>query len=171
VFDWTSAGRLVRLAYLDRDADSSVSRPRGLFFMTPDRARICHQIDRTDISVRQIRVLLADMPRMLIDMLTDIVMAHPEMMISGKVDETTDICAAAEMAEADVVILSEPTGRQRRCHRELLYSRPRLKVLSITRDGHQFFLHELRPFSAPLGEISRESLVQAIRSSGQRGVG
>ena len=56
--------------------------------MTPDRARICHQIDRTDISVRQIRVLLADMPRMLIDMLTDIVMAHPEMMISGKVEET-----------------------------------------------------------------------------------
>jgi DNA-binding NarL/FixJ family response regulator len=121
--------------------------------------------------VRRIRILLADMPRMLLDMLTDIVVAHPDMMVSGKMQETADICTAVKKVKADVVILSEPAGRQRRGHRELLYSRPHLKVLSITSDGHRLFLHELRPFRAALGEISPESLVQAIQSRAERRLG
>jgi len=108
---------------------------------------------------------------MLLDMVTDIVAAHPEMMVPGKIQETADICTAVKKTKADIVILSEPAARQRQDYLELLHSRPHLKVLSITSDGHRFFLHELRPFRAALGEISSESLVQAIRSIAQRRLG
>jgi DNA-binding NarL/FixJ family response regulator len=121
--------------------------------------------------VRRIHILLACMPRMLLDMVTDIVAAHPEMTIVGKIQENADICTAAKRAKADIVILSETVGRQGQDYLELLHSRPHLKVLSIMNDGHRFFLHELRPFRAALGEISPESLLQAIRSIAQRRLG
>jgi DNA-binding NarL/FixJ family response regulator len=117
--------------------------------------------------VRRIRILLAGMPRMLLDMLTDIVSVQPEMMVTGKMQETTDINSAVRKARADLVILRERAGRQRQNYSKLLRSRPHLRVLSITSDGHRFFLHELRPFRTALGEISPESLVQAIHSSAQ----
>jgi hypothetical protein len=124
-----------------------------------------------DAAVRRIRILLAGMPRMLLDMVGAILMAHPEMIVFGKTQDTADIRAAAKNVRADVVILSEPAGRAAPDYRELLYSHPHLKVLSITSDGQRFFLHELRPFHAPLGEISPESLVRAIRSSVQQRLG
>ena len=121
--------------------------------------------------MRRIRILLAGMPRMLLDMVTDIVMAHPDMMVSGKMQDTEEICATVKKIKADVVILNESTKGLFQDYQELLYSRPHLRVLSITSDGHHFFLHKLRPFRAALGEVSPEGLVQAIRSSAQCGLG
>ena len=115
--------------------------------------------------MRRIRILLAGMPRMLQDMMTDIVAMHAQLMIAGKTQETENICAAAEKTKADVVILNEPTIGQWQNHRELLYSRPHLKVFSITSDGHHFILHKLRPVRTALGEVSPERLVDAILSS------
>jgi DNA-binding NarL/FixJ family response regulator len=121
--------------------------------------------------IRRIRIVLAGMPRMLLDMITDIVAPHAEMMIAGKKQDTADIRAAVKKTRADVVILNEPAIGPSQNYQELLYSRPHLQVLSITSDGRQFFLHKLRPVRTALGEVSPESLVQAIQSSAQRGLG
>jgi len=121
--------------------------------------------------VRRIRILLAGMPRMLLDMITAIVALQAEMMVAGEMQDTADIVVAVKKTRADVVILSEPAIGPSQNHQELLYSRPHLGVLSITSDGRQFFLHRLRPVRTALGEVSPESLVQAIQSSAQRGLG
>jgi DNA-binding NarL/FixJ family response regulator len=119
--------------------------------------------------MRRIHILLAGMPRMLLDMITDIVALHAEMMVAGRMQDTVDLRAAVKKTRADVVILNEPAIGPPQNHQELLYSRPHLGVLSITSDGRQFFLHKLRPVRTALGEVSPESLVQAIQSSAQRG--
>ena len=119
--------------------------------------------------MRRVRILLAGMPRMLLDMVTDIVAPHAEIMVAGKMQDTADIVVAVKKSRADVVILNEPTTGPSQNHQELLYSRPHLGVLSITSDGRQFFLHKLHPVRIALGEVSPESLVQAIQSSAQRG--
>ena len=121
--------------------------------------------------MRRIRILLADMPRMLLDMITDIVALHKEMMIAGEAQDMADIRAAVKKTRADVVILNEPATGPSQNYQELLYSRPHLGVLSITSDGRQFFLHKLRPVRTALGEVSPDSLVQAIHSTAQRGPG
>ena len=108
--------------------------------------------------MRRIRILLAGMPRMLLDMITDIVGLHAEMMVAGEVQDTTEIRAAVRKTRADIVILNEPAIGSPQDHQELLYSRPRLGVLSITSDGRQFFLHKLRPVRTALGEVSPDSL-------------
>ena len=118
--------------------------------------------------MRRIRILLAGMPRMLLDMITDIVALHARMMVAGTMQDMADIRAAVKKTRADVVILNEPAIGPPQDHQELLYSRPRLGVLSITSDGRQFFLHKLRPVRTALGEVSPDSLVQAIQSSAQR---
>jgi hypothetical protein len=105
------------------------------------------------------------MPRLLLDMVTAIVTVRPEMMISGTIQCTPDFLTAVKKAKADVVILSEPAGRQRHNYRELLHNRPHLKVLTIASDGRRFSLYEMRPHRAALGEISPASLVGAILSS------
>jgi DNA-binding NarL/FixJ family response regulator len=121
--------------------------------------------------MRRIRILLAGIPRMLRDMITDIVALHAEMMVDGTMQDMADIRAVVKKTRADVVILGEPAIGSPQNHQELLYSRPRLGVLSITSDGRHFFLHKLRPVRTALGEVSPESLVQAIQSSAQRGLG
>jgi DNA-binding NarL/FixJ family response regulator len=108
---------------------------------------------------------------MLLDMITDIIALHAEMMVAGKMQDTADIRAAVKETSADIVILNEPAIGPSQNHQELLYSRPHLGVLSITSDGRQFFLHKLRPVRTALGEVSPESLVQAIQSTAQRGLG
>ena len=121
--------------------------------------------------MRRIRILLAGMPRMLLDMITDIIALHAEMMVAGKMEDTADIRAAVKKTRADVVILTEPTIGPSQNYQELLYGRRHLGVLSITSDGRQFYLHKLRPVRTALGEVSPEGLVQAIQSSAQRGPG
>ena len=120
--------------------------------------------------MRRIRVLLAGMPRMLLDMITDIVTPHAEMMVAGQIQDTAEIRAAVKKTRADIVILNEPAIGPSQNYQELLYSRPHLGVLSITSDGRQFFLHKLRPVRTALGEVSPDSLVQAIQSSARRGL-
>ena len=121
--------------------------------------------------MRRIRILLAGMPRMLLDMITDIVALYAEMMIAGRMQDTADLRTAMKKTRADVVILNEPAIGPPQNYEELLYSRPRLGVLSITSDGRQFFLHKLRPVRTALGEVSSDSLVHAIQSGAQRGPG
>ncbi len=118
--------------------------------------------------MRRIRILLAGMSPMLLDMIKDIVALHARMMVAGTMEDMADIRAAVKETRADVVILNEPAKGPLQDHQELLYSRPRLGVLSITSDGRQFFLHRLRPVRTALGEVSPDSLVQAIHSSAQR---
>jgi hypothetical protein len=46
---------------------------------------------------------------------------------------------------------------------DLLAARPQLRVLAISADGGESFLYELRPHKRLLGEISKETLLAAIR--------
>lgn len=118
--------------------------------------------------MRRIRILLAGMPRLLLGMVTDIIASDPAMVVSGTLPDTADLRAAAKKARADVVVLRKSAGRERQAYVKLLYGRPHLKVLSMKNDGRRFFSHELRPVRAALGEVSAESLLQAIRSSAKQ---
>jgi DNA-binding NarL/FixJ family response regulator len=120
------------------------------------------------VTTKPIRILLAARPRMLLDMFMDIVAPHADMLVAGTLQDTANIGAAVKKARADVVILAQPAIGPPENYRELLYSHPHLRVLSITSDCRQFFLHTLQPVCAALGEVSPESVVQAIRSSARR---
>jgi DNA-binding NarL/FixJ family response regulator len=104
------------------------------------------------------------MPRMLVDIVKDVIASHEDIEVAGEIEGHTGLLAAAIQTQADVVVLREPAGSASEIYRELLHGRPRLKILAITADGRRGFLHHLQPRVVALGELSPSSLIDAIRN-------
>lgn len=115
--------------------------------------------------MKRIRILAAQMPRMLQDMVDSIIAAEPDMMIAGEWARGSDIAEAVACADADILIVADDAIRGVEQWDSLLFDRPRLKVLVLEQTGRTALLYELRPQRTPLGEVSRAGLVSAIRAA------
>ena len=102
------------------------------------------------------------MPRILREIVERAVTAEPDMEIVPGPPPGATLEAAVEASDADFVISGASSENGEFGH--LLADRPGLRLLSVTRDGREAFLHELRPTSTPLGDISPQTIVDAIRS-------
>jgi DNA-binding NarL/FixJ family response regulator len=100
---------------------------------------------------------------MLMDIVKDIIADEEDIALVGEVADRTSLVQAATHTRADVVVLGRAGPGGNDDYRDLLYRRPRMKVLAIAADGRRAFLHELQPRVVALGEISPTSLVEAIR--------
>jgi DNA-binding NarL/FixJ family response regulator len=110
-----------------------------------------------------IRVLLAEIPRILTDIIKDITASHEDIDVIGERAGFDDLTQTAIRTQADVVVVGKANGSGDDDYCELLRRRPRLKILAISADGRRGFLHELQPRVIPLGELSPNSLIDAIR--------
>jgi hypothetical protein len=117
--------------------------------------------------LRQTRVLLAKMPRMLLDILSHVVASEPDMVVAGWVKDDEDLLAATRRARANVILVGQVADDEQEKYASLLYTRPKLKVVAIAGDGKTGLLYELRPQRVPLGEISADALREAIRGRAQ----
>ena len=111
----------------------------------------------------RVRILLAGMPRMLTDIVRTIIDSQDDFELAGEVVGNADVAHAADEAAADVVILGlSVKGGAANCVK-VLYTRPYIKVVAIEPDGRRAMFHELQPSVVPLGEISPETLIAAVR--------
>jgi DNA-binding NarL/FixJ family response regulator len=110
------------------------------------------------------RVLLAHMPQMLRDLVSDIVGREVDMEIVGEVSEGAQLVAAAHATDAEFVIAGLDDAELSSPLRELLDERPRMKVLGLEGDGRLGVLYELVPRKVALGELTARSLVTVIRT-------
>ena len=115
--------------------------------------------------MRQIRVLLAGMPRILMDMVKNIVVSQDDFTLAGEMIAWDGLVKAAADARADVVVLRALATTEAAEYRDLLYSRPRIKIIAIAEDGRDATLHELQPHLIPLADVAPASLIAAIRSA------
>jgi hypothetical protein len=112
------------------------------------------------------RILLASMPGMLMEMIAQIVAREPEFVIVGAITECPDLTAAMQRSQADLAIVGESCLAEADVKSVLSWSYP-AKVMTITEDGQCATLNELRPHRETLVDISAASLVAAIRASSQ----
>jgi hypothetical protein len=105
------------------------------------------------------------MPRMLRDIITQTVSHEPDMVLVGEHTERTDLVSAARASQADVVVVGVSDAELPAQCEALFMMSPGIRVLGITGDGRRAFLWELRPNRTPLGEVSPEGLVEAIRTA------
>jgi DNA-binding NarL/FixJ family response regulator len=107
------------------------------------------------------RILLAGMSPMLTEIVSAALEQAPDITIASVASERNDLVAQVRSAQADAVVIqvAEPgeTGR----FRPLLLSFPILKVIAITEDGKLGCLHEMRPWSTQLVELSAATLLAA----------
>ena len=120
-----------------------------------------------------VRVLVAGMPPMLMDMIEGIVAPEGDMTIVARATAEADIIPAMAAANADVVILRSRDNRDAEAndYASLLSARPGLRVLAVSGSGRSFVLHEMRPRRLSLGTISAGRLVAAIRGAPLGGAG
>ena len=119
--------------------------------------------------MNRIRILLAEMPRMLREIVESAVSPQPDMQIVGSTPARVVAPGAAPPrmvdADADVVIVGLARAEEARAYDPVLFQRPHLRILAITGDGRGAFLYELRPQAVPIGDVSPQGLVDAIRAS------
>ena len=115
-----------------------------------------------------IRILLLGMPTMLRSIIRGITADQPGLEIVGEASQATEWSSLIREARPDVVIMEVTGAAGTDLARELLEEYPRVKVLGLSADGRRGVLHELRPHRVPLGELSPESLIEAIRRSTHR---
>ena len=112
--------------------------------------------------MKRIRILVAELPSLMLDVLHHVVGSEPDMAIVGVVNDG-DVLAATRRARADLVIIGQRPDDGHEDYAQLLLRQPRLKVLAIATTGGTGSLYELRPQRITLGDISARSLTNAIR--------
>jgi DNA-binding NarL/FixJ family response regulator len=120
--------------------------------------------------VKQIRIILAEMPQMLLDIVSEIVASEPDLTIVGVLTGKANLEEAVRLSHADIVVLQQTSNpAQAGDTAPRLASRP-FKVLAISDDGRQGLLYELRAQCTAIGEMSAVDLVAAIRAAAGRGL-
>lgn len=116
---------------------------------------------------RRTRILLVEMPRILCDILADVLSAEPDMEVVGVLSSRGKLRATVAETRAEVVVVAlEDSELPEDCGR-LLRAHPSMRVLGVASGGRHGFLYELRPLKESLGELSPRGLVEAIRTSAE----
>lgn len=116
-------------------------------------------------AVKQIRIILAEMPAMLRDIITEIVASEPDLTIVDMLPDQADLEAAVRRTQADIVVLQQASGAEEDGRTARRLTEHRFKVLAISDDGRRGLLYELRPHRTSLGELSATDLVTSIRAA------
>ncbi|MDB4881900.1 MAG: hypothetical protein JWL95_666 [Gemmatimonadetes bacterium] len=102
---------------------------------------------------------------MLRELIDGAIAEAPDMDVVGTVDEREQVSSSLERTDADVLIVGVPDDGVSATIESLLYRRPRLTLLTIGANGRSTALHELRPHTVSLGDVSPRGLLDAIRVS------
>jgi DNA-binding NarL/FixJ family response regulator len=107
-------------------------------------------------------VLLADMPRLLRDIVATIVGGEADIEVVGQVESADELIRLQPRDVPDVVIAgqSHSVGA---VAEELLGRFPTLRVLEVAGDGRSANVYELRPAREFVAQVGAESLLDAVR--------
>jgi response regulator of citrate/malate metabolism len=115
--------------------------------------------------LKEIRVLLLGLTRMVADIVREVVSQEDDVEIIASLQNIDDVESVAQRAEADLVITVYPPNKSelRRLDRALT-ARPGLRVLAIEDDGRAAFMYTLLPQTTQLGPLSPNTLIGFIRA-------
>jgi DNA-binding NarL/FixJ family response regulator len=119
----------------------------------------------------RIRIVLAELPRMLRDIVSEAIGRQSDMLIVGELDRCEEEPTSTGPDTFDVVIAGLENDSLDDRQIRLMQDHPRVKLLGITGDARRTFLFELRPHRIALGAASPDGLVAAIRQAAAVGNG
>lgn len=120
------------------------------------------------------RVVLAELPGLLRDIVKGAVAAQPDMEIVAEVADCAALAQVAEHSHPDVAVVGRVFSTTSEADGELLRrcASGGLALLSVTDDGRNAFSLQLRPELVALGHegagVSPQILVDAIRAEARR---
>jgi hypothetical protein len=103
------------------------------------------------------------MPRLVCDIVKDVACRDPDLEAVVVAADAAGLARAIRDENPDVVVTWLIDNQVRVDIERVLDVQQRLRVIGVTVDGAEAFLHELRPQRAVLGVATIEKLVRAIR--------
>jgi DNA-binding NarL/FixJ family response regulator len=110
-----------------------------------------------------ISVALSVETALLREVLLEILASEPDVELIDYVMPVPATSPVPDEKQPDVVILSSRDPEGDPLPVRLLFASPHSRVLALTTDARRSFLYELRPHRIFLGELSRGSLLAALR--------
>jgi chemotaxis response regulator CheB len=117
----------------------------------------------------RIRVVVFGVRRLMGELLSEALAEDPEIDIALVTGGQDNLSSIVSERGADVVILGDQVPHASAAFEILRAVRPHLKVLTITNDGRETFLYELRPHEVALGQLSGGGLLDAVRDRPESG--
>ena len=114
--------------------------------------------------LRNVRVLLAGMSSMLSSIVTAAIAQSPDIVEAGQVGQNEDLALKIGLSNAEAVIVQTDQPGVAEQFLPLLRGFPALKVIAVDGDGSSGFLHQLRPNSIRLPELSADLLQSVLRA-------
>jgi DNA-binding NarL/FixJ family response regulator len=116
--------------------------------------------------MRKIKVLLASRPKMLSEVISNMIAHQPDMEVVGEVLDPIELLLAVRATKVDVVIVTplDSEGEPRICI-HLLAEHPQLKIVALSAKGEAAFLYESGSHKRRIDEPSEQSILGAIRES------
>jgi AmiR/NasT family two-component response regulator len=117
-------------------------------------------------NLKATRVLIANMPRILREMISAVVASEPRFKIVGVLERNQDLAAAIRRTRADVVIVGErdePDERGRLSIHGLYRHLPSMIAVS---EAGQAAVYQVRLDRTPQSAMSASSLLELIRKVG-----
>lgn len=115
--------------------------------------------------MQSIRVLVGGLSGMLSDIIATLLDSQDDIKLLGEVADDAEMLEAIDRLRPDVVIVSRSDAELSEFGDELLRRLPTLRIIGVDAEGRRAVLHELRPHRVPLGELSAEGLLEAIRAT------
>jgi DNA-binding NarL/FixJ family response regulator len=116
--------------------------------------------------MRKIKVMLASRPKMISDVIRNIIERQPDMTMVGDVIDPIKLLFATRETSVDVVIVTplKANGEPKICS-HLLAEHPRLKVVTLTAKGETAYLYQSGAHKKRIDEPSGQSILGAIREA------
>ncbi len=119
---------------------------------------------RVDGLAHRIRIVIAEIPRMLREIVRETVANEPDMVVVGEYSERAAFLHALAADRPDVVIFGTPTPEEPALPNHVLAKSPHIKLLMLAISRRRAVMYELRPHTTTLGDVSPQRLLDAIRS-------
>ena len=117
-------------------------------------------------SVRQTRIVLAEMPTLMSDLVEGMLSVQPDLHVVARIPPGEDLRAAVRRNNADVLIIGSTADiADEAVLRAAFIWRP-TKLIKISDGGERGMLWVLRPDATLIGELSSDSLIAAARVTG-----
>lgn len=113
-----------------------------------------------------IRVLICGMPRLLTDVVSEIVAAEPDMIVVARLDGSAEPVVSVQALRPDVVIIQQEDALPRAPPAALLAARDGLKVVAIGGGGRRGMLYRKGQEPTPLRTLSAAGLLRTMRCGG-----
>ncbi len=114
--------------------------------------------------MKKIKILLANHPRMMREVVREMIEAQPDMEVVGEVVNPVDLLVAVKGTEADAVILDLEDSEEAGLTSHLLAEYPDLTILGLAANGKTAFIRpRRREILDPTGAKILSTLREAIR--------